>query len=102
MGHTAVKWPTNHGRTVPFYQVMVLRGSQNQSKTIKIYIISGSCSCTDYVNPTGYGQCKKSNPAVFDNKVLCYVNLPSTCTDKLPTKDQDKWFSHEACLTDGK
>ena len=63
-----------------------------------IYIILG-CSCTDYVNRNGIGQCKESSRFQFDNKVSCYVNLPTTCTDKIPSDtDRDKWLSHEACL----
>merc|ERR1712165_335574 len=60
------------------------------------------CSCTDYVNRNGVGQCKKSSRFQFDNKVSCYVNLPTTCTDKIPsTTDRDKWLSHEACQSTG-
>merc|ERR1712038_1083261 len=60
------------------------------------------CSCTDYVNRNGIGQCKKSARLQFDNKVSCYVNLPTTCTDKIPsTTDRDKWLSHEACQSTG-
>jgi len=60
----------------------------------------GGCSCTDYVNKHGFGQCKKKSSRL-DNKVACYVNLPTTCTDKIQsTTDADKWLSHEACLTE--
>jgi len=59
------------------------------------------CSCTDYVNKNGYGQCKKSHPKQFYNEVSCYVNLPTTCTDIIQSRtDRGKWLSHEACLID--
>jgi len=60
------------------------------------------CSCTDYVNKNGFGQCKKSHPKQFYNEVSCYVNLPTTCTDIIQSStDRGKWLSHEACLIDG-
>jgi len=59
------------------------------------------CSCTDYVNKNGFGQCKKSHPKQFYNEVSCYVNLPTTCTDIIQSRtDRGKWLSHEACLID--
>jgi len=59
----------------------------------------GGCSCSDYKNDFGFGQCKKKSSRL--GKVACYVNLPTTCTDKIPSKtDRGKWLSHEACLTD--
>ena len=65
------------------------------------FIIAG-CSCSDYVNRNGHGQCKESSSRL-GNKVSCYVNLPTTCKDKIQSgTDPDKWYSHEACLSNGK
>ena len=41
------------------------------------------CSCHEYVNQNGYGQCKKKDFHQEHVKLLhvCYVNQPSNCSD---------------------
>ena len=58
--------------------------------------VTEGCSCTDFVNKNGYGQCKKGSSV--RKLPFCYVELPSTCEDKKQsTTDPDKWNSHDAC-----
>ena len=49
------------------------------------------CSCTDFVNPSGIGFCKKTYSCAdlddprcvkkFHEKYVCYVNQPTNCED---------------------
>ena len=55
------------------------------------------CSCQDFVNSNGYGNCKK----IFLNGPICYVNQPSTCNDTevYTSTDDNKelYYSWLAC-----
>ena len=54
----------------------------------------GSCSCSEYVNANGFGNCTK----VYGKGPICYVNKPSNCQDlQRSTTDPDKQYSWEAC-----
>ena len=58
------------------------------------YLGLGDCSCSDYVNAKGYGNCQKQKRG----KAYCFVNQPSTCTDLRNSSYEDGLqFSHEAC-----
>ena len=62
-----------------------------------IYVLL-DCSCIDYINKQGYGNCAKVNRFKFGGKPACYVNLPSTCSDiKDSSTDPGKKWSAEAC-----
>ena len=52
-----------------------------------------TCACKDLVSD-GYGNCRKK----IDGKPLCYVDLPSSCSDLKESKSTagEKW-SLEAC-----
>lgn len=71
-------------------------------KTISLNIITDSnvdCSCHEYINANGYGQCKKgSSYEHVKGKKVCYVNQPSNCTDlTYSSTDPGKKFSAQAC-----
>ena len=68
------------------------------------------CSCTDFINRSGTGYCKKkyvctypSRPSCvkqFHNKKVCYVNQPSNCPDIFDSpayKKSGRKVSHQAC-----
>ena len=58
------------------------------------------CSCHEYVNQNGYGQCKKKDFHQEHVKLLhvCYVNQPSNCSDLYSSvTDPGKKLSAEAC-----
>ena len=60
-----------------------------------------ACTCSDFVNPNGYGECKKQD-SDFGNSVTCYVNLPSECTDLIESgTNPGKFLSAEACSVRG-
>ena len=48
---------------------------------LSLLFITASCTCKDLINVGGYGNCKGSRDFNRDNKLTCYVNQPSTCTD---------------------
>ena len=39
-----------------------------------------NCSCDDYIDSNGYGNCQKPHPDT-NNLVVCYVKYPSNCSD---------------------
>ena len=59
---------------------------------------SGDCSCNPYVSPDGWGDCRRKWTSKNPFVPLCYVDMPTTCTDvvywdsKGPTG-----YSWEAC-----
>ena len=74
----------------------------NSKIKISLKILSDSkvdCSCHDYINANGYGQCKKgSSYEHVKGKKVCYVNQPSNCTDlTYSSTDPGKKFSAQAC-----
>ena len=57
-------------------------------------IALGDCSCDEYVNAAGYGDCKK----IYRHGLACYVSQPSTCKDLVnSTQEAGKQISWEAC-----
>ena len=61
--------------------------------------VVSACTCTDYVNKNGVGNCKKGETR-FNNEDVCYVSLPSTCPDlKKSQTDSSKFLSAVACQT---
>ena len=64
-------------------------------------IMVAGCACSDYVDKDGYGKCQKDHwfDAHQGCRPMCYVQVPSTCRDKIQSgTDPEKYFSHEACL----
>ena len=57
------------------------------------------CTCIDYVNKNGVGNCTKNwRENRFDGKNVCYVALPSSCEDlKNSNTDAGKFLSAVAC-----
>ena len=58
------------------------------------------CSCHEYMNQNGYGQCKRKdyNQEHVKNLHVCYVNQPSNCTDLYASiTDPGKKLSAQAC-----
>jgi len=76
----------------------------NDVKTMENDLVSGprdcpgtDCSCSDFITQSGKGQCQKGSKK-FGGALFCYVNLPSTCTDKLESGTYaGKWYSAQAC-----
>ena len=57
--------------------------------------VLGTCSCSDFVTPSGYGKCQKT----YQNKPICYVNEPTTCADVVEIDSQGPTgYSWQACL----
>jgi len=70
-----------------------MRGTR---KSTNKYVLS-SCSCSDFVNENGFGKCRKTH-SDFGGLVSCYVNLPTTCTDLVPSvQNPGKYLSAKAC-----
>ena len=78
-----------------FYNAVIISTAQ---KILLIGLKIG-CSCHDFINPNGYGQCKKSSSYEHvKNKAVCYVNQPSSCSDlAYSSTNPGKKFSAEAC-----
>ena len=57
------------------------------------------CSCHDFINPNGFGQCKKgSSYEHVKGRNVCYVNRPSNCSDlTYSSTNPGKKFSAAAC-----
>ena len=58
------------------------------------------CSCHEYINQNGYGQCRKKdfNQEHVKDLHVCYVNQPSNCTDLYASiTDPGKKLSAQAC-----
>ena len=55
------------------------------------------CTCSDYINESGFGNCTKLFSPLRNQKV-CYVNLPSSCSDEVDSRtNPGKKLSAEAC-----
>ena len=55
------------------------------------------CTCHDFMNNAGYGQCRKRGYK-HDYTHVCYVNQPSNCSDMYASiTDPGKKVSAEAC-----
>ena len=58
----------------------------------------GDCSCSDYKSSSGFGNCEKD--VVLNNvaRKICYVNLPTTCSDVRESETEPgKKFAWEPC-----
>ena len=55
-------------------------------------LVLGDCSCSEYVNEDGYGNCQS-----VAYKPFCYVNQPSTCKDIKKSSTLGLQFSYAAC-----
>ena len=57
------------------------------------------CSCHAFINPNGFGQCKKgSSYEHVKGRNVCYVNGPSNCSDlTYSSTNPGKKFSAAAC-----
>ena len=57
------------------------------------------CTCIEYINKNGVGNCTKSwQENRFNNQNVCYVALPSSCPDlKNSRTDAGKFLSAVAC-----
>ena len=64
-----------------------------------VFYVSEHCTCTNFVNKNGYGNCMKE----FNGKgPICYVKEPSTCTDlKGSTIADGRNYSWNACSNQG-
>ena len=63
-----------------------------------ITLLNSGCTCSDFVNKNGYGNCRKD----YKDGPICYVNLPSQCKDLVDSsKDPSKQYSWEACKNVG-
>ena len=59
-------------------------------------LVFTNCSCNEYVNADGYGNCQKT---IGGKGLACYVNQPSTCQDLVNSAtDNGKQYSWEACM----
>jgi len=64
---------------------------------IDIKTNTAPCTCIDFVNKNGVGDCQMGENR-FDNKNVCYVALPSSCPDlKNSRTDAGKFLSAFAC-----
>ena len=54
---------------------------------------SVGCSCSDYISDSGFGNCKK----LYKSGPICYVNVPSTCSDLKKSKSAGRSYSWDAC-----
>ena len=60
-------------------------------------MLGPDCTCKEFIGTDGFGNCKKEHPT---GKPLCYVTLPSSCSDLRDSGSNpgEKW-SFEACKT---
>ena len=78
---------------------------QNNDDDEDINIRPGNddCTCIDYVNKNGVGNCQGKGEKRFHNVHVCYVSLPSNCPDlKISKTDANKFLSAVACNTNKK
>ena len=79
-----------------FFEDVIFK--QPHVKIILLIIILAhiGCSCIEYVNKNGFGNCNKSYEK--NSRFSCYVNEPSTCEDvRNSSTDPGLRFSFEAC-----
>ena len=69
---------------IPFFSFLV--------KSIEQY---ANCTCSNFINENGYGNCQKLNRGL----PLCYVNEPSDCTDLIFIKRTGRSVSWKACTS---
>ena len=67
-------------------------GTLNETKEV-IVVESANCSCSDFVDMYGYGNCLRS----WAGRVMCYVTEPSTCIDAIYWPEIGKNYSYNAC-----
>jgi choriolysin H len=72
-------------------------GDRSQSQSCKVKDCGpADCSCMDYVNKNGFGNCKKKSSTL--GGLSCYVNLPTNCSDARNSgSDPGKKYSAVAC-----
>ena len=64
---------------------------------MNIFLLLGDCSCSDAVH-SGFGpKCEKDLNKHGRTGPICYVNQPSTCTDKVVAGAKG-YYSWDACL----
>lgn len=68
--------------------------------TVEVWYAGGGkpegCNCINYISSAGFGNCRKFSPALGGN--ICYVELPSNCTDKIESQsDEGLYKSARAC-----
>ena len=60
------------------------------------------CTCIDHVNKNGIGNCQTGEKR-FENEIVCYVALPSSCPDlKKSNTDKGKFLSALPCKNNKK
>merc|ERR1711978_453651 len=60
----------------------------------------GGCECKNLINENGLGNCQKEYE-FLGNQLICYVQLPSTCTDlQQSATNAGEFYSAEACNSD--
>ena len=58
----------------------------------------GDCSCSDYKTSSGFGNCEKAHASFPSKGTICYVNLPTTCSDARDSSyEQGKKYAWEPC-----
>ena len=57
------------------------------------------CSCKNLVNENGQGNCLKNSPSSQHNgDKICYVEMPSGCSDLVASNtNRGEFYSEEAC-----
>ena len=65
---------------------------------MNFFLLLGDCSCSDAVHSGSYvKKCEKSYAKNGRTGPICYVNQPSTCTDK-QSAGAKGYYSWDACL----
>ena len=60
------------------------------------------CTCIDHLNKNGIGNCQAGEKR-FQNEIVCYVALPSSCPDlKKSNTDKGKFLSALPCKNHNK
>ena len=72
------------------------------NNNIKLHVVGLSCSCKDFKDQFGFGNCQKDSLAqIHGGKKACYVKLPSSCHDLHTSGVKGEKMSAEACHSEG-